>query len=74
MGQRGETDFPTLDPYPAAGPFAVHLRTPQKPAAVRREPSGQPLEWSWRDGVLTATVPSLEIHGVLVIEATDEEK
>jgi hypothetical protein len=67
--QRGEADFPTLDPYPAAGPFAVRLRTPQKPAVVRWEPASQPLEWSWRDGVLSATVPSLEIHGVLVIES-----
>jgi hypothetical protein len=57
-----------MHPYPAVGPFAVRLRTPQKPVAVRWQPVNQPLEWSWRDGLLTATVPSLEIHGVLVVE------
>lgn len=66
--QRGETEFPPMDPYPAVGPFAVRLRTPQKPAAVRWEPEGQTVEWSWREGLLTATVPSLQIHGVLLVE------
>lgn len=66
--QRGQTEFPPMDPYPAVEPFAVRLRTPQKPAAVRWEPEGQKAEWSWRNGILTATVPSLQIHGALVVE------
>ena len=39
--QRGETEFPAMDPYPATGPLAVRLRVPQQPAAVRWEPEGQ---------------------------------
>ncbi len=66
--QRGEQEFPALDPFPAVGPFAVRLRTPRKPAAVRWEPDGRNVEWSWRDGVLTVVVPRLEIHGVVVIK------
>ena len=66
--QRGETEFPQMDPYPAVGPFAVRLRTPHKPAAVRWEPEGPNVEWIWSDGLLTATAPGLQIHGVLVVE------
>jgi hypothetical protein len=46
----------------------VRLRTPHKPAAVRWEPKGPKVEWTWSDGFLAATVPSLQIHGVLVVE------
>jgi hypothetical protein len=66
--QRGETEFPVMDPYPATGPLAVRLRVPQQPAAVRWEPEGPDIQWSWHDGMLTATVPSVSIHGALIIE------
>ena len=57
-----------IDPYPAAEPFTVHLRVPDKPTAVRWEPEGQTLEWTWHEGTLTAVVPGLNIHGVLLVE------
>jgi YD repeat-containing protein len=66
--QRGETEFPPMDPYPAVEPFVVRLRAPQQPSAVRWEPNGRKVEWTWRDGILTATVPGLQIHGALVME------
>lgn len=66
--QRGETEFPAMAPYPAAAPFAVRLRVPQKPAAVRWEPEGRKAEWSWIDGTLTATIPSVQIHNALIVE------
>jgi hypothetical protein len=65
--QRGETEFPPMDPYPATAPFMVRLRVPDKPTAVSWEPEGQALEWTWHDGVLTAVVPSVQIHGVLLV-------
>lgn len=66
--QRGETEFPTMDPYPVEPSFSVRLRTPAKPTAVRWEPKSKAIEWSWRDGILTAVVPDLQIHGVLLVE------
>jgi hypothetical protein len=64
---RGETEFRVMDPYPAVGSFAVRLRVRWKPAAVRWEPEGQAADRSWREGLLTASVPGLQIHGMLVI-------
>ena len=43
------------------------LRVADEPASVTWEPSGEPLEWQWTDGVLTATVSALHIHGVVVV-------
>ncbi|MEN6311364.1 MAG: alpha-amylase family protein [Acidobacteriota bacterium] len=39
-----------------------------KPKSVAWVPDGGPLDWDWRDGRLTVTVPRLKIHGVLVVE------
>jgi hypothetical protein len=72
--QRGETEFPPMDPYPAAEPFTVHLRVSDKPIAVRWEPEGQTLEWTWHEGTLTVVVPGLNIHGVLLVEERALEK
>ncbi len=66
--QRGDTEFPPMNPYPAAGPFTVRLRSPEKPSAVQWEPEAQAIEWSWRDGILTAVIPGLHIHGVVLVE------
>jgi hypothetical protein len=66
--QRGETEFPQMDPYPAVGPFEVKLRTPRKPAAVVWAPDGRELKWSWHDGLLKTLIPGLSLHGVLVLE------
>ena len=66
--QRGETEFPPMDPYPADRIVYGASPLPDKPTAVRWEPEGQAIEWSWHDGVLTAVVPGVHIHGVLLVE------
>ncbi|NUQ61319.1 MAG: family 10 glycosylhydrolase [Pirellulales bacterium] len=65
--QRGD-QFLKLAPLPAVGPFTVRLRMAGKPAAVRWEPDGGQIDWTWEDPVLRAAVPGLEIHGALVVE------
>jgi hypothetical protein len=65
--QRGDQHM-KLAPLPAVGPLTVRLRMPQKPAAVRWEPNADEIEWTWQDGVLRAIVPSLAIHGAVVVE------
>jgi len=57
------TDF-----IPKVGPIGIELRMPKKPASVTWEPRGVKPAWSWKDGVLSATIPELEIHGALVVD------
>ncbi len=42
--------------------------------SYRGEPTGETLVWSWQDGRLETTVPSLDIHGILVICDTAGER
>lgn len=58
--------YPEL--IPSIGPIRVKMRVPQEPATVNWVPDGEDIEWSWSDGVITATIPRLHIHGVLVVE------
>ncbi len=57
------TDF-----VPPTGPVTVRLRVGRKPGHVRWEPQGDTVRWSWKDGTLSAVVPRLEVHGILVVE------
>jgi len=60
--------FLSTDVIPEIGPIEVRLRLPHRPRRVRWVPSGGRLKWSWADGVLSARIPSLHIHGVLVAD------
>jgi hypothetical protein len=60
--------FPTIDVIPPVGPIRVRLRVPVRPRRVRWVPDGGRPKWSWEGGMLTATVPCLAVHGVLVVE------
>jgi hypothetical protein len=50
-------------------------RTSVDGAAVRRVESGAgpvggqefPILWSWREGILTATIPSVQLHGAVIV-------
>ncbi len=50
------------------GPLKVTLRLSAKPKKLTLEPGGQPLAFEWRDNEARLTVPSLDIHRVLVAE------
>jgi len=55
----------TIEPV---GPLAVTLRLPSRPSAVTLEPGAQPLPFEYRDGTAKLTVPSLDIHRVIVVK------
>jgi hypothetical protein len=56
------------DYIPEVGPVQVTLRVPAKPKRVRQLPDGGRLKWTWADGALSVTLPSVHIHTVLVVE------
>jgi hypothetical protein len=68
------TGFPVPDRYnftdylPAVGPIKVLLKVESRPRSVLWMPDGRPLKWDWRDGRLRVEIPSLDVHGVLLIE------
>ena len=50
------------------GPLAVTLRLPSKPSGITLEPGAQSLPFEYRDGETKLTVPSLDIHRVIVVK------
>jgi hypothetical protein len=68
------SNFPVPDRYnfiseiPAVGPIKVNLKLDVKPRAVRLMPEGLKLNWTWQDSELEVIIPSLHIHGMLVVD------
>ncbi len=68
------TGFPTPDRYnftdyvPPVGPIEVSLKVEARPKNVLWMPEGRALNWDWRDGRLRAEIPSLKVHGILLVE------
>jgi hypothetical protein len=56
-----------LDPFPVFD-VEVSLRLDKRPSAVHQQPSGQDLEWSYRDGYATTTVNVIDGHAIIVFE------
>mgnify|MGYP000932906071 CR=1 FL=1 len=59
---------PIQETIQPVGPLSVTLRLPARPAKVTLEPGGQALPFAYRDGAARLTVPSLDIHRVIVVE------
>ncbi len=69
-GAQRAAGFLAVEHVPEAGPIRVTLRMGDEPSSVTWEPDGDELDWSWANGVLTATVPRLHIHGAVVLTPT----
>jgi hypothetical protein len=57
-----------IDYLPTVGPLEVSLKAETRPRSVVWMPEGRPVTWDWKDGRLRATVPSLHVHGILLVE------
>jgi hypothetical protein len=44
------------------------MKIAAKPQKVALVPEETPVTWEWKDGRLTATIPRVHIHSVLVID------
>ena len=68
-----KTGMPLPDRYnftdfiPAVENIRVAVACP-KPRTVAWVPDGGKLDWSWKDGWLSVTLPRLQIHGAVVVE------
>lgn len=57
-----------VEHVPDAGPFTVSVPLAERPRRCHLAPDEEGLEWTWKDGLLTAKIAGLAIHNVLVIE------
>ena len=64
---------PTLTPrahivetVPPTGPVSVKLQIADEPKEVLLEPGKRPVAWGYQEGRLTAEIPSVAIHDILV--------
>ena len=57
----------TFDDLPPVGPLQVKVRLPKKPKAMRLEPAGQNLKFTWRDGMATVTVQKVDAYEIVVV-------
>jgi hypothetical protein len=68
------TGFPVPDRYnfidyvAPVGPLEVSLKVETRPKGVLWMPEGKRVKWDWKDGRLRATIPSLKVHGILLVE------
>ena len=57
-----------VEELPAVRNVVLRIRRNRRPKAVRLDPGHERLRWSFRDGVVTVTVPRVAIHNVVVVE------
>lgn len=57
-----------VDDIPAVGPYTFRIRSASAPGKVREEPGTKLLPHRYDNGVLTVTLPRLEIHSCIVAE------
>ena len=57
------TDF-----IPAVGPLTVKIKTAKKPQKVTLAPKVRSLQWDWKNGMLSAVIPQVHIHSIMVVE------
>lgn len=61
-----------VESIPALGPLSVTIRHDREPAGVSLQPAGQQLDFEYRDGRISVTIPRVAIHEVVVVEPKPE--
>ena len=59
---------PILESISPVGPLNLVLRTKTKPKTITLQPSGKPLEFSYRRGEAHLIVPQVNIHDIVIVE------
>lgn len=67
-GMQVGSAYTIIDFIPTSGPLTVRVRLETAPSSVSLVPADDEIAYTWADGVLVLTLPSLHIHNVVVIE------
>lgn len=68
VGPHADGRTPIISEIPPVGPIEMAVRVPSQPTRIVLEPGHEILPFEYRDGKARFTVPTLEIHRVVVIE------
>lgn len=63
-----------VNDIPPVGPYTFRIRCAAEPRTVREEPGAKGLPHRYEPGLLTVTLPRLEIHGCIVVEGWNRPK
>jgi hypothetical protein len=58
---------PVVDTIAPVGPLTLAIRQTARPARVTLEPGARALPFEYRDGVVSLTVPQVEIHDIVMV-------
>jgi hypothetical protein len=64
-GMQVASEYAGVDYIALTAPIELSITLPKRPAAVTREPGGQPLKGSWSSGRWSGTMPPVHIHEML---------
>lgn len=67
-GAHWDAQKPLFDTIAPVGPLSIQIRTAAKPSKILLQPEGKQLDFNYHDGTAELTVPSLDIHSVLVVD------
>ena len=56
------------DEIPPVGPLEITLNVPARPKKIMLQPENKPLSFTYREGAVQCSVPSLKIHEMIVVE------
>jgi hypothetical protein len=70
-GPHRDDDVYTFDSIPAVGPLNVQVRLAHKPNRILRQPGGEHMTFTYRDGVARFEVPRVNIHDIYVIDENE---
>ena len=66
-GQHHNVKVYSEDRIPPLTDIVLEIRTDRKPRAIRLQPEGRKLRFSYKEGVASVRIPRLDIHGTLEI-------
>ena len=67
-GPHGDDKVVTYDAIPPVGPLEIVIDTGREPQRVTLEPSGASASYTYEEGKIRVSLPTLEIHDVIVVE------
>lgn len=62
------SDIYTVDEILPLGPLEISIALPEKPTRILRQPAGETLAFTYKNGRASLTLPRLELYDILVIE------